>query len=98
MVSKMTNNEFIEIGKMLSDLFKVIISLDTAMLGLIIALVEKVFSAEEVFKSRLNKRLFGVCLISFVFSLVFSLYAIVIVPKRLIQVLQGGNLGLWFSD
>ncbi len=62
------HNEILEIGKILSDLFKQMIALDTAMIAATIAIVEKVFTTKRIFKSPLSKLLLGGSLSFFVFS------------------------------
>jgi uncharacterized membrane protein len=94
----LTHGEILEIGKLLSDLFKVITTLDTVMIGLIITIVEKVFTPEKVFKSRTNKVLLGACLLSFILSLAFSLIALVFIPTSLADILQGGAVRAWVDN
>ncbi len=62
------HNEILEIGKILSDLFKQMIALDTAMIAATIAIVEKVFTTKRIFKSPHSKLLVGGSLSFFVFS------------------------------
>ncbi len=94
----LTHDEILEIGKLLSDLFKVIATLDTGMIGLTITIVEKVLTAERVFKFRTNKLLLGVCLLSFILSLAFSLVTLVRIPTSLADILQGGAVRTWVDN
>ena len=94
----MTHSEMLEIGKMMSDLFKLVTTLDTGMIGIIIAVVEKVFTTERVLKSGLNKGLLGASLFFLILSLIFSLVALAVIPNNLVNMLQEssqGTIALW---
>ncbi len=92
------HNEILEIGKILSDLFKQMIALDTAMIAATIAIVEKVFTTKRIFKSRLSKWLLGGSLSFFVFSLVLSMKALLEIANNLARMLQGIIADKWVGD
>ncbi len=85
------HNEILEIVKLMSDLFKQMTTLNTGMVVLIITIVEKIFTTERVFKSRLNKALLVASLSCFIVSLLLSLRALVRIPGNLIEILQAGT-------
>ena len=86
----LTHEEFIEIGKIMSDFFKQMITVDTGVLVLIVTIVEKVFTTEKVFRARRNLILLVASVLSFVGSLFLALKALVVIPSRLTILLQGG--------
>ena len=90
----MTHSEILEIGKFMSDLFALVTTLDTGMLGVVVAIVEKVFTTERVFRSSSNKVLLMASLFSFIGSLAFSLIALVVIPYNVKEMLLGKS-GIW---
>jgi hypothetical protein len=94
----LTHNEILEIGKIMSDFFKQLTTLDTGMVVIIITIVEKVFTPEKVLNNIFKKSLFLASLIAFIVSLMLSLRALVVIPVRLSEILQGGSVGAWVDD
>ena len=78
----LTHEEFIEIGKIMSDFFKQMITLDTGVIVLISTIVEKVFTTEKVFRARRNLILLVASVLSFVRSFFLALKALVVIPSR----------------
>ena len=83
----------LEMGKILSDFFKQMITLDTGMIVIIITIVEKILTPERFFN---KKNLFitvlsliAASLICFISSLWFSLRALLIISNRLAAMLKG---------
>jgi len=105
----MSHDEILQIGKFMSDLFGLITTLNTGMIGVIIAIVEKVFTTEKIFKSAYNKALFVASLLSFIGSLALSLVALAVIPNNTKEILLNksnmwvdpfpfyGSIGLFFS-
>ena len=87
----MTHGEILEIGKLMSDLFALVTTLDTGMIGLIIAVVEKVFTPERVFTSIWNKLLFALSIILPILSLLFSILALITIRSNVAALLQGST-------
>ncbi len=93
------HNEIIEIGKIMSDLFKQMITLDTGMVVLTITIVEKVFTTERMFKSSFNRVLLALSLLFFIISILFSLIALMVIPNSLVDMLQHeGTKGAWVDN
>jgi len=88
----MNHNEVLEMGKIMSDFFKQMITLDTGMVLLIVTIVEKVFTPLRFHKNRFNIALLSISLICFIASLLFSLRALVVISNSLLDVLQGGTI------
>ncbi len=86
----MTHSEILEIGNFMSDFFKQMITIDTGVIVLIFTLVEKVLTTEKVFNSGLNRILLITSLAPLIVSLLLAINALVVIPNRLIILLQGG--------
>lgn len=92
------DNELLEIGKLLLDLFKQMIALDTAMLVGVITIVEKVFQTKKVLKSRWGTWTLAISLLCFVLSLFLSVGALLEITNNLSRMLQGVPMSKWVSD
>lgn len=94
----LTHDEILEVGKIMSDFFKQLITLNTGMVVLIITIVEKVFTPEKVYKNRLNIVLVSASILCFIGSLWISLVALVSVPSSITAMLQGGATSTWTDN
>ncbi len=92
----MANDEILQIAKFMLDLFTLITTLNIAVLGAIVTIVEKIFTIEKVFKP-VNKQLFFLSLILFIISLLFSLFALSNIPDNTLNLLKG-DPGKWVTD
>lgn len=89
----LTHNEILEIGKIMSDYFKHMTTLNTGMVVLMITIVEKVFTPEKILKNRVNSSLLLISLLSFIFSLLVSLRVLLVIPSNMAKILQGDMVG-----
>lgn len=92
----MTNDEILQIAKFMLDLFTMITTLNIAVLGAIVTIVDKIFTVDKVFKP-VNKYLFFSTLTLFIISLLFSLFALSNIPDNTLNLLKG-NPGKWVND
>jgi hypothetical protein len=84
----LTQDQILEIGKLFSDIFKTMITLNTGMVVILITIIEKVFDRESILKPLFNKIFLIGCLLLLMFSLVFSIYGLVDIPNRSVNLIQ----------
>ncbi len=94
----LTHDEILEIGKIMSEFLKQIITLNTGMVVLIITIVEKVLTPERFYKNRFNMVLLSASIICFIVSLWLSLVALAGIPVSLSNMLQGGTTSSWVDN
>ena len=94
----MDNNNIIEIGKMLADLLKLIATLATGMIGLVITIIEKVFTPRRIFNSILNKLFVSLTLIAFIASLVLSILGLIVIPSNVNEIINNTSKLKWVDD
>jgi len=94
----LTHEEILEIGKIMSDFLKQMITLNTGMVVLIITIVEKVFTPDKFYKKRFNIVLLSASLICFIISLWLSLVSLAGIPASLTNMLQGGATSTWVDN
>ncbi len=87
----MDHNEVLQLGQIVSDFFKQMLALNTGMIVLIIGGVEKVFTTDRLFKSRLNLPLLIATVACFVASLIVSLLGLQSIAFNLITLLESKN-------
>ncbi len=94
----LTDSQVLEIGKMVMDFFKQMTTLNTGMVVILFALVEKILprdtlsSPKNDLRTVLNKVIFSFCLFFFLVSFVLSLFGISQMPNNLVHIFTGTNL------
>ena len=92
----MSNADNLQIAKLISDLFELITTLNIGLLGAIVTIVDKVFTTNKVFNSRINTILLMLIFLLFTGSLAFSLTALSSIPNNTRAMLEGKST-YWVS-
>ncbi|OQY43374.1 MAG: hypothetical protein B6242_14785 [Anaerolineaceae bacterium 4572_78] len=88
----------VEIGKMMSDILKLIATLSTGMIGFEITMIEKVFTPRKILNSLENIVFISVNMLVLIASLVLSILGLIEIPNNVTDMVNKVDGAQWVNE